>query len=63
LDMKLEVAVVPVADVDRAKAFCQHLGWREDADIAGDRGHHAPSRPVTTRGSLIGQTGARSNSG
>jgi catechol 2,3-dioxygenase-like lactoylglutathione lyase family enzyme len=33
-DMKLEVVVVPVADVDRAKAFYTSLGWRLDADFA-----------------------------
>ena len=33
--MKLEVVVVPVADVDRAKDFYEALGWREDADYAG----------------------------
>jgi catechol 2,3-dioxygenase-like lactoylglutathione lyase family enzyme len=32
--MKLEVVVIPVADVDRAKAFYAALGWREDADFA-----------------------------
>ncbi len=32
--MKLEVVVVPVADVDRAKNFYKALGWREDADFA-----------------------------
>jgi catechol 2,3-dioxygenase-like lactoylglutathione lyase family enzyme len=32
--MKLEVVVVPVADVDRAKEFYKALGWREDADFA-----------------------------
>jgi catechol 2,3-dioxygenase-like lactoylglutathione lyase family enzyme len=32
--MKLEVVVVPVADVDRAKTFYKGLGWREDADIS-----------------------------
>jgi catechol 2,3-dioxygenase-like lactoylglutathione lyase family enzyme len=31
--LKLEVVGVPVADVDRAKAFYQGLGWRLDADI------------------------------
>jgi catechol 2,3-dioxygenase-like lactoylglutathione lyase family enzyme len=35
VDMRLEVVVVPVADVDRAKDFYQALGWREDADFAG----------------------------
>ena len=34
LDMKLEVVVIPVADVDRAKHFYDGLGWRLDADIA-----------------------------
>jgi catechol 2,3-dioxygenase-like lactoylglutathione lyase family enzyme len=33
LDFKLEVVVVPVADVDRAKRFYTSLGWREDADL------------------------------
>ena len=32
--MRLEVVVLPVADVDRAKAFYTNLGWREDADLA-----------------------------
>ncbi len=32
--MKLEVVVLPVADVDRAKDFYKALGWREDADFA-----------------------------
>ncbi|MFD1046375.1 glyoxalase, partial [Kibdelosporangium lantanae] len=33
--MRLEVVVLPVADVDRAKHFYGTLGWREDADFAG----------------------------
>src|SRR5215475_593946 len=32
-DLKLEVAVIPVADVDRSKGFYEGLGWRLDADI------------------------------
>src|SRR5262249_20878896 len=36
MDMKLEVVVVPVSDVDRAKSFYQKLGWRFDADFPGD---------------------------
>jgi catechol 2,3-dioxygenase-like lactoylglutathione lyase family enzyme len=35
VDMKLEVVVIPVSDVDRAKAFYQRLGWRLDAEFAG----------------------------
>jgi catechol 2,3-dioxygenase-like lactoylglutathione lyase family enzyme len=33
-EFKLEVVVVPVSDVDRAKEFYSSLGWRLDADIA-----------------------------
>jgi catechol 2,3-dioxygenase-like lactoylglutathione lyase family enzyme len=33
LDMKLEVVVIPVSDVGRAKEFYQKLGWRLDADF------------------------------
>ncbi|WP_284313413.1 VOC family protein [Labrys miyagiensis] len=37
LDMKLEVVVIPVSNVDRAKAFYGGLGWRLDADfVVGD---------------------------
>ena len=37
LDMKLEVVVIPVSDVDRAKRFYGGLGWRLDADfVVGD---------------------------
>jgi catechol 2,3-dioxygenase-like lactoylglutathione lyase family enzyme len=34
VDMKLEVVVVPVTDVDKAKDFYLALGWRLDADFA-----------------------------
>jgi catechol 2,3-dioxygenase-like lactoylglutathione lyase family enzyme len=36
LDMPLEVLVLPVSDVDRAKDFYARLGWRLDADRAAD---------------------------
>jgi catechol 2,3-dioxygenase-like lactoylglutathione lyase family enzyme len=37
LDMKLEVVVIPVSDVDRAKSFYSGLGWRLDGDfVVGD---------------------------
>jgi catechol 2,3-dioxygenase-like lactoylglutathione lyase family enzyme len=36
IDLKLEVVVIPVADVDRAKRFYGDLGWRLDADITGN---------------------------
>ena len=38
VDLKLEVVVIPVVDVDRAKRFYQSLGWRLDADFAFDNG-------------------------
>jgi catechol 2,3-dioxygenase-like lactoylglutathione lyase family enzyme len=38
LDMKLEVIVIPVANVDRARQFYDGLGWRLDADFAFDDG-------------------------
>ena len=38
VDLKLEVVVIPVSDVDRAKRFYQSLGWRQDADFAFDNG-------------------------
>ena len=37
-DLKLEVIVIPVADVDRAKDFYGRLGWRLDADFPFDNG-------------------------
>jgi catechol 2,3-dioxygenase-like lactoylglutathione lyase family enzyme len=37
VDMKLEVVVIPVSDVDRAKEFYSKLGWRFDAEFtSGD---------------------------
>ena len=38
VDLKLEVVVIPVSDVDRAKRFYGSLGWRLDADFANDQG-------------------------
>src|ERR1700751_4801234 len=32
VDMKLEIVIIPVSDVDRAKEFYARLGWRLDAD-------------------------------
>ncbi len=34
IDFKLEVVIIPVSDVDRAKKFYGGLGWRLDADFA-----------------------------
>ena len=38
VDMKLEVVVIPVTDVDRSKEFYAKLGWRLDADFPFDNG-------------------------
>jgi catechol 2,3-dioxygenase-like lactoylglutathione lyase family enzyme len=38
VDMKFEIVVIPVSDVDRAKEFYARLGWRLDADYAAPAG-------------------------
>ena len=38
VDLKLEVVVIPVSDVDRSKRYYGSLGWRLDADFAFDNG-------------------------
>src|SRR5215831_8878419 len=38
VDLKFEVVVIPVSDVDRAKRFYGSLGWRLDADFPFDNG-------------------------
>ena len=40
-DMKLEVVVIPISDVERAKRFYGDLGWRLDADFAVGEDFHA----------------------
>jgi catechol 2,3-dioxygenase-like lactoylglutathione lyase family enzyme len=64
-DMKLEVVVIGVSDVDRAKAFYEKLGWRLDADIArGDfravqlTPHNSPCSIIFGRGITTPQPGA-----
>lgn len=39
-DMKLEVIVIPVADVERSKTFYRDLGWRFDAEFTAPDGFH-----------------------
>jgi len=41
VDMKLEVTVIPVSDVDRAKRFYENLGFRLDADFIRADGSRA----------------------
>ena len=38
-EVRLEVVVVPVSDVDRAKRFYERLGWRLDADLTVEDGY------------------------
>ncbi|MGS2811436.1 VOC family protein [Nocardia sp. MW-W600-9] len=59
MDMKLEVAVLPVADVDRAKAFyVDRLGFRLDADFPVDDGYRVvQATPPGSACSIIFGTG------
>jgi catechol 2,3-dioxygenase-like lactoylglutathione lyase family enzyme len=54
VDTKLEVVVIPVSDVDRAKTFYASLGWRLDADFAsGDSFRVIQFTPPGSGGSVI----------
>jgi catechol 2,3-dioxygenase-like lactoylglutathione lyase family enzyme len=60
--MRLEVVVVPVADVDRSKRFYQGLGWRLDADVAvGDAYHLVQMTPPASNASIIFGKGVTSD--
>ena len=50
VDMKFEVIVIPVADVDRSKAFYTKLGWRLDADFPFDNGFGSSNSRLPARG-------------
>ncbi len=49
-EFRLEVVVLPVSDVDRAKHFYESLGWRLDADLAVNEGYRVVQ--LTPTGSL-----------
>jgi catechol 2,3-dioxygenase-like lactoylglutathione lyase family enzyme len=54
VDMKFELVVIPVSDVDRAKEFYARLGWRLDADFAsGDDYRVIQFTPPGSGGSVI----------
>ena len=53
IDMKLEVVIIPVSDVDRAKAFYEKLGWRLDIDIAGGDFRGVQMTPFNSGASII----------
>jgi catechol 2,3-dioxygenase-like lactoylglutathione lyase family enzyme len=58
VDMKLEVVVVPVADVDRSKEFYESMGWRLDADFAtGEDFRVVQVTPPGSEASVIFGTG------
>lgn len=66
VDMKLEVVLLPVSDVDRAKAFYQNLGWRLDIDVAagGFRGvqvtpHNSETSIIFGKGITSAKPGSR----
>ena len=52
VDMKLEVVVVPVSDVERANEFYSRLGWRLDADRAADNFRLVQFTPPGSRSSI-----------
>jgi len=68
IDMKLEVVILGVSDVDRAKAFYENLGWRLDIDVAhGDfRGvqvtpHNSGASIIFGNGVTSAQPGSTKN--
>ena len=53
LDMKLEVVLLGVSDVDRAKTFYENLGWRLDIDIAAGDFRGVQMTPHNSEASII----------
>ena len=53
VDIKLEVVVIRVSDVERAKRFYGGLGWRLDADITGDEFHVVQFTPPGSPCSIV----------
>ena len=65
MNMKLEVVIVPVSDVDRAKAFYEKVGFRLDIDIAHENFRGIQLTPPRSEASIIfgkGVTSARPSS-
>jgi catechol 2,3-dioxygenase-like lactoylglutathione lyase family enzyme len=65
MNMKLEVVIVPVSDVDRAKAFYEKVGFRLDIDIANENFRGIQFTPARSEASIIlgkGVTSARAGS-
>src|SRR5262245_3831028 len=53
MNMKLEVVIVPVYDVDRAKAFYEKLGFRVDIDIVNENFRGIQFTPPRSEASII----------
>ncbi|HKY46000.1 MAG TPA: VOC family protein, partial [Pyrinomonadaceae bacterium] len=53
VDMKLEVVLLGVSDVDRAKAFYENLGWRLDIDVAAGGFRGVQMTPHNSEASII----------
>jgi catechol 2,3-dioxygenase-like lactoylglutathione lyase family enzyme len=65
MNLKLEVVVIPVSDVDRAKAFYEKLGFRLDIDIVNEKFRAVQFTPPNSEASIIfgkAVTSARSGS-
>jgi catechol 2,3-dioxygenase-like lactoylglutathione lyase family enzyme len=65
MNMKLEVVIVPVSDVDRAKAFYEKLGFRLDIDVANGNFRGIQFTPPQSEASIIfgkGVTSVRAGS-
>ena len=60
VDMKLEVVMLDVSDVDRAKAFYEKLGWRVDIDIAIGDFRGVQITPHNSEASIIFGKGTKS---
>jgi catechol 2,3-dioxygenase-like lactoylglutathione lyase family enzyme len=57
VDLKLEVALIPVSDVDRAAEFYKRLGWRVDYDGKTENGRALQVTPPGSPSSIIFGTG------
>src|SRR5690349_21583094 len=60
VDMKLEVVVIGVHDIDRAKAFYEKLGWRFDGDFTGVDFRIVQMTPHNSQTSIVFGKGIKS---
>jgi catechol 2,3-dioxygenase-like lactoylglutathione lyase family enzyme len=54
VDMKLEVVIIPVSDVERSKQIYERLGWRLDADFARETTFASSSSRLQAPGARSG---------